>query len=293
MGWRGAAGFKMRGTGVGVGPEDGRWEIGEVRRDGYYGMEEHEQTDYESDDDSLISAMRNIGLQKGAGLIDPLARLKESDDEPSFGDDNLDVRRKAAARGARAPPTPNDSKSSLPRPPAAKKGLDLNVEKNLADLEDPRLMEHMRLARERLAEQDRGAQTLRPVGELGRDYTAARRALSETVQTLNRLKMSLEVAMENVTLNGSNLGKLVAGEKPHRYPQGDYSATLPFLQKKIVANATELSQIIAELEELEKSMTLVRRNYETVVDGYARHLASLSSAQKDASPSTTAVGNGK
>ncbi len=208
---------------------------------------------------------------------DDEGETEDEDRAPSLGDDILTIRQKAkkvglSTAGVSAGKTRSTPAAATvapaPAPPPTQ--VDLNDEKNLADLEDPSLMKHVREARDQLARWEEGRSVVPSTENLIRDDKASRQAISQAITAINEQKMALQCAIEEATLNGTNVGRIVAGEKPHSYPQaGMKTENLKHLQKKIESNVASFTDVYQALERIERDIVLFRRLCETVVDGYA------------------------
>lgn len=256
--------------------------------DQHYGASDEENSE---DEEAMLAALRHIGLGRGRGTINPLA----STALPDLGADVTDIRRRAAAAaaagGAVLAATETAEQEAQARYEEMKKRhqVDLNDEKNLADLEDPGLMEHMRRARQQLAAHELELARLPTVEELKKNDTAARRALSGVVTSLKTQQMDLQCACDDVLLQATNVERLAGGEKPHGYPaegvplheENPLRKNMKHLAKKINESGATLGNVAAALEAFERDMTLARRSYEAVVDGLCRRLESLESVHQD------------
>jgi hypothetical protein len=202
-------------------------------------------------------------------------------EEELLGEDNLTVRLKArpavkaaqtrpAAKGV--PISPFAAEAHTSGKPEA---LDLNNEEHLAmaGLEDPDLVERMRDARESLQRQEKKRLQLPQVGELREQDTTARRALSALIVNLNEQKMKLQCVDDEVSLQVANIGRLVEGKPPHGFPAASRPADEPmganfgYLAKKLTAANGEIGAVLEGMKSLERELTLVRRQYEQIVDG--------------------------
>jgi hypothetical protein len=159
--------------------------------------------------------------------------------------------------------------------------LDLNDENNLGDLEDPGLVEHMRRARETLAEHDRVRADAPGTAALDAQDSEARRALSLTTTGLSSGGMALRCACDDVLVQAANLGRLIIGVTPHGFPadnralppDGALARNLAHMAKKLNEAGGTLETLVTNLQGLERDLALARRAYETVVDGLRRRCA--------------------
>ena len=265
-------------------------------------MYDHSEGDgYESsgDEEGLVGALRAMalggrakpglqrprmprlsGLARGAAptgeepgpATEPSPRSSSSEEEgPDLGEDIVTIRLRAKACAA----------GPLPPAPAAcainfdelrrYAQVDLNDEENLRDLEDPRLVEHMRQRREERAAHEAARAALPPKEALRREDAAGRRALSALTTQLKEQQMALQCASDEVHAHAANAGKLAVGVQPHGYPdRSDAQASFGHLKKKLLAAVTDLGGVIAALEDFERDLALARRHYETVVYGLSQ-----------------------
>lgn len=210
---------------------------------------------------------------------------------PRLGEDNFDLLKKAKAKIAeksRANATGVFAGASSDSAAKLEVNVDLNDEKNLADLEDPGLKEHMRRARERLVEQERAMDTLPTPDALKREDARARQALSSIMTGLKDQQMNLQCALEEISLHSSNADRLATGDMPHGYPKtgtrsvdANLQGNMRHLAKRISGTAASVGDTLTVLAELERHLTLARRNYEAVVDGYARRVERLEQSKRE------------
>ena len=255
-------------------------------------MNDYESTDDQDDQDDpyspysggLIEALRKVGEGRPSG-----SSGGSGTNLPSLGDDILDIRLRAKAAAAAAAATETAATSTrqqLETPEATEARLkklrllhqvDLNDEKNIADLEDEGLEHHRRKARQILKAGLADQAALPSASNLLRDDTATRRALSSLMANLKEAQMALQCAIDEVHAHASNALKLTVNEQPHSYPPvGPDRPTaamvkcLNHLEKKVMSAVGDLNRTSEMLNTFERDLTLTRRNYETVVDGLRR-----------------------
>jgi hypothetical protein len=178
--------------------------------------------------------------------------------------------------------------------------VDLNDERNLADLEDPGLMDHMHLARRQLAGHDLELAKLPQPAELERADTDGRRSLSALALSLKEQQMALQCACDAVILEAANVGRLVEGGRLHAYPAPSaalgrdtaVAKNLEHLGKKLSSAGSELSKIAEAFSNFERALTLARRSYEAVVDGLRRRHARYEASHQELSESLRASAGG-
>ena len=139
--------------------------------------------------------------------------------------------------------------------------LDLNDEKNLTDLEDANLQEHMRLAREQAIAFNIELGRLPALAELVQDSLTAGQALSAVSSGITAHLMAIQCASDEVQLAARNAGRLAGGCQPHGYPAAGPAALL-HLEKKIDTITTTLGAAIVALESLAREHTLARRMHD-------------------------------
>ena len=176
--------------------------------------------------------------------------------------------------------------------------VDLNDERNLGDLEDPTLVEHMRRARVVLAGHDRIGADAPGIASLTAQDAGSRRALSTVTRQLNDGGMSLRCACDDVLVQATNLGRLIAGEAIHGFPATNralpkdsaIAQNLAHMAKKIGEVGTALENLAIGLQGLERDLTLTRRGYEQVVDGLRLRHDNLEAALREAEARTGLAG---
>lgn len=151
--------------------------------------------------------------------------------------------------------------------------IDLNDEKNLVDLEDHGLIEHMKQARLDLSIYMESLPKIPCSKDLHEQDTAARRALSAIVTDLKSQQMAMQIACDDLLLQAINAQKLAKGGHPYGYPPSPPSQLGPgfdHLGLKMRGIGDELARIVDAFQNFECNLTLVRRLYEVVVDGWMR-----------------------
>lgn len=229
-------------------------------------------------------------------------------EEPSFGEDNFDIRNKSrAAAGSPVYAPPGATYEQL------KQMHQVNPDhaEALDEIEDADLQQHMRQARENLKRQlnERGVASLPDIQERDR---AARQAVSSLMTQIKEIQMEFGCVSSDIINQTQNV-PLVAGDKtPYGYPDTSGKAAalarcfralesaeatpvenksavtglvsaldrentrrFAHMEKKLSKSCTELEAIAKRLEALEKELTLIRRGYEFVVDGYAANYGAL------------------
>jgi hypothetical protein len=209
--------------------------------------------------DPMLGALRNIGRTDSCQHSDDDDNDDDVDDKIQgfLGPDVAAIRRANAPRGLAASMSSGDTRT----------GIDLNDEKELADLEDPRLMAHMgdRRAALRAAE----AAKLPDPAKLNEEDIAARRGLSTLTVTLREHIMALRCAADNVALHSSNAAKVASGTRPHGYPEEAGTAGwVAHLAKAIAKTAAEIEDAVNSATEAERVLTVARRSSEAAAAGY-------------------------
>jgi hypothetical protein len=258
---------------------------------------EHITEDYGDEDEGLMGALRKIGEKKGIGMIHGPSVIQQSK-TPLTDVRHSDVRHSDVRHSQGSGGTPGYLRAEIPQEVAdlgediievrlrAKSAqanheemrrqyqVDLNEEKHLEDLEDKGLVEHMRVARRRLAEGDAERATLPSRVTLLRDDMATRRALSALMTKLKEQQMTLQCACDEVHAQATNVGRLAGAEQPHGYPPvGEELPSmamvgcLTHLSSKMMSAVCDLNGISAALGEFERDLTLARRGYEAVASG--------------------------
>lgn len=155
--------------------------------------------------------------------------------------------------------------------------VDLNDERNLADLEDKGLMSHMDKARAALAEQAKRHQELPKQNEIRARHVKNLRAFSSLVQGLQNAGQELLCGVEDAFIQSSNATKLSKGDRPHSFP--DVPKGAPANREAIVKLAEKISSSAGQCQKTNTAITdtvngidVLRREYEMVVDAYAKHL---------------------
>jgi hypothetical protein len=249
--------------------------------DDYY-IEDHCASGEDNDDgeESMIDALRTLGKK-----IDPLKRAREDLlGITRRGELKVEVEVEAEAEPGEGVPVDAGMRAQAARAryEEIRRAIqvDLNDERNLADLEDPGLRKHMEWARAHLAQQESKLAELPALEGIDQTDRAGRRSLSALMVALKEQQMNLQCASDEVLLEATNVGRLANGEKPHGYPAANeplvaetaLAKNFAHLQKKLVNAGDALTAVLLALADFERDLTLGRRNYETVVDGLRRHV---------------------
>jgi hypothetical protein len=218
----------------------------------------------EQDENSMLGALRSIGETTPGATYNPITTGVHG----ALGEDNLDVRVRAkAALGER-----DVCYSQL----KDRHQVNLNDGGNLADLEDPALMEHMDNARAQFMSYQAKLGEIPTAANMGSADLHAKLALSGLTTRLNDQKMVLHTACGEVHLQAANAGKLAGGGRPHGYPTmqtpltPDQAQVFAWMQLKLDAASAELSRIGDTIETFECEVILARRAYEAVAVGLTR-----------------------
>ena len=147
--------------------------------------------------------------------------------------------------------------------------LDLNDAKNLVDLEDPTLIEHMANARQKLIddENQRKATKLEIDILMG---TAAKLLSSMTIKLKSTYSL-LSTASENLILQNSNILKITNDEVPFGFPKIVQNSTKSImdnflhLNKKISPISDNVNETVLFLNNFEQELILLGRNYHMLV----------------------------
>ena len=147
--------------------------------------------------------------------------------------------------------------------------IDLDNEKNIKALEDPGLIKHMEEARSRLKLLDTEAKKLENqeyIASFNSQDLSVRSSLSQVINTLQSVLMSLKIAAGDTSLECSNALKITKGLTPHGYPAtATVVATLEHFQvmsKRLDKISNDLDNTIESADKMSCELTRARRNYE-------------------------------
>jgi hypothetical protein len=207
------------------------------------------------------------GSEEGEGARD---WDDDSEGEPSFGEDILSLRQRAArlllARTGKAEPA--DPKGADPAGPAT---VDLNQLEAVARLEDPGLVAHMNSRRAQAARSEAEAAALPDLSRLRQDDAKVRQAFSAVMVAYKDRQMELRCAAEEIALAAENAVRLGSGEVPHGYPSGaPLEAQCRRLGEKLRATSSSLSALMGEFDRLGADLTLARRGHDLASTGLLR-----------------------
>jgi hypothetical protein len=155
--------------------------------------------------------------------------------------------------------------------------VDLNDERNLADLEDKGLMSHMVQARKTLAEQTKKQQMLPKSEDTRVKHVKNLRHFSSLVQGLQSAGLELQCGVEETFLQSNNSVKLSKGERPHSFPEVPNGKpanrdALVLLAERIDKSALQCHKSNTAITDTVNGIDVLRREYEVVVDAYVKLL---------------------
>lgn len=247
-------------------------------------------------DEGLMGALRSIGASGVEGAtIDPLRA------SAAGADLGATIDPPAALRARRDPGDPGDlgedvldllrlqAEQARYEEMRRQHQVDLNDERNLEALEDKGLIEHMRAARRRSRANAEREARLPDRATIQCGDVEGRRALSSLMTGLKEQQASLRCVRDEVHAHTANVGLLAKNEQPYGYPAveeppgGAMARCLAHLERRMMSSVADLDAITVALDDLERRLTLARRNYEAVVDGLCRRGAHFEAAYTEAS----------
>lgn len=195
--------------------------------------------------------------------------------------------------------------------------IDLNDERNLLELEDPILTNHMLESRKTLEDYKKmyeSKEIVKTKEEIDNELLDNSRLSASCMLSINENNATLFNSLENIILQNTNLLKLNNGETPHGFPQvEDYTKINALQFKKIVDHLNKritdpLNTIIKSNEnliKLERNMKKIITSYEILIgklfnfnqlileknDKLITQLAKLDMAAADVNASTDADAN--
>lgn len=150
--------------------------------------------------------------------------------------------------------------------------IDLDNEKNIKALEDPGLIKHMEEARSRLKLLDTEAKKLENqeyITNFNSQDLLVRSSLSQVINMLQSILMSLKIAAGDTSLECSNALKITKGLTPHGYPAATIVATIvatteqfQIMSKRLDKISNDLDNTIETADKMSCELTRARRNYE-------------------------------
>ena len=155
--------------------------------------------------------------------------------------------------------------------------VDLNIEKNLSELEDPILIQHIADSRKKLEEYTKKNQEniIKTKEILNNELTEFSKKSSQNISILNKINASLSNNIECIIVQYSNIKKLKNDEVPYGYPVLEYTlgqlskksfqANLDYLANKLETPIDNVIDSNTELLELEKSINVTARNYNILI----------------------------
>jgi len=143
--------------------------------------------------------------------------------------------------------------------------IDLDNEKNIKALEDPGLIKHMEEARSRLKLLDMEAKKLENqeyITSFNSQDLLVRSSLSQVINTLQSILMSLKIAAGDTSLECSNALKITKGLTPHGYPAVATTEQFQIMSKRLDKISNDLDNTIETADKMSCELTRARRNYE-------------------------------
>lgn len=219
------------------------------------------------------STLASIILGAGSDRTDNVPIDDTEDEDHEDSEDHEDA------------PAPGDTKHDPEDPLAAEKrqlregkyaGIDLNDESAVVqESEDRKLSSHMKNARARLADIERKAGELLEDKKLKEMHVTNLRELSSSFTEFRKRLGEYQTATEVTHVHSRNATKLANGEKPHGYPEvkavkPENAGPLAHMAKKISENGEEHQKLHDAFVDILNRLGVLRRNYESVVDGYAK-----------------------
>lgn len=150
--------------------------------------------------------------------------------------------------------------------------IDLNDAKNLLDLEDPSLIEHMANARQRLLDAENRNKTTKD--EINVKMIDASRLMVSAGKQAKIIHSFLSTSLENLILQTSNMEKITNNEVPHGFPKirkntqfqaKDWEDNFTHLSKKITPISDSMIENIETITKLEKDLVLLGRSYQLLI----------------------------
>jgi hypothetical protein len=206
------------------------------------------------------------------GMLDSFREIAEE-----IGQDNHDVRQSARTRPettmsgftfGSAPPMPD-------APPTTKNtgmgsGIDLHDEKNVASLEDAGLMQHMAQARLRYRVSAAKSESV------DRSISRTSQAFSQLMLNVKTQQMAMQIAVDNIILQATNVERIMKHTQPHGYPKLTdsveewYDSCFPILKCRLQAIGDDATQMLTMLNTFESDLTITRTKFAELVSSLER-----------------------
>ena len=154
--------------------------------------------------------------------------------------------------------------------------VDLNLEANAANLEDPTLIVHMEKARTRLAEQEKALLRLPQREDLRTTYINSVGELSTLIRALDIEHQANRENVETGHLLARDLHTLAAGQKPHGFSAAfgavsladpDTKEAMCIAENKAITIAASYEKLHSFVGSVARTLFLLRRDIETFGDG--------------------------
>lgn len=153
--------------------------------------------------------------------------------------------------------------------------VDLNEESGAASLEDPALRAHVESARRRLADHQRAMLRLPKLEELRSKYLATMSGLSEVLRKIESEVMERREGVERGFRQGRVLADISTGREAHGYKvfgaaaqkDAGVQTSMPKASKEATAIAEQFEATIEYIEDVRKTLFVLRRDVDTFGDG--------------------------
>jgi len=154
------------------------------------------------------------------------------------------------------------------------KQIDLNDEKNLIELEDPILINHMKGSRKKLEDYKKlyeSKEIIKNKEDIDNELRINSKLSASCILSLNENNTILSNSIENLILQKSNILKLYNEENPYGFPQIENYTKITFkkiidcLGKKISAPLDNAIIANNNLNNLEKNIKIVINDYELLI----------------------------
>jgi hypothetical protein len=158
--------------------------------------------------------------------------------------------------------------------------IDLNLEANVSELEDPVLIKHVKDSRKKLEDYKKKYQediikTKEEIDEIQAQYS---KQASLCVNKFNLINCAMIDTVENIVLQYSNIKKINNDSIPYGYPQIEYhhkdanlitknsfKKNLEHLIQKLKTPIDSIIDLNSGCLELEKSINIITRNYNLII----------------------------
>jgi len=227
-------------------------------------------------DEAILNELTGAGSEEPSP--DPKVEVEETGPLPEsdpLGADMFEIRRMVLGKGGGGREATADENREIYDALKKKNQIDLNDEKNLAPLEDPTLVDHMRAARGRLTSYKKALERLPKKDALWNDFLKEARGMSDVIREMEDSILGNRGEVEVAYRQGRVLRELLEGKTPHGFsPLGQSARTDTGARDSLTLSAKKADEVAAtfegfldDFEKMKVKIFVLRRDIDKTFDG--------------------------